>query len=215
MQDSENRRAADKIRLACVRQRLRESVFAALAVASLTIPSASHAAGQLHGPHLIPKFTADPPIGARDLCLRFQWACSPRRGSGPLPETKLKLAKQINSSINRKVRQITDDRQYGLREYWTLPTKRGGDCEDFALLKKAALMQQGFAPENLLIATVLDHRRNNHAVLILRTHGGDYVLDSATNQVRLWSKTRYSFLKVQDPNAPHQWRAVLAGGVFN
>ncbi|OSQ45286.1 hypothetical protein MGEO_18380 [Marivita geojedonensis] len=188
----------------------------ALAVSiALMLPSIVDAAGQFHGPHLVAKFAADPPRGAVDLCVRYQWACSPKWGAGPLPPDILKLAKQINNDINRRVRQIEDQRQYGRKEYWSLPTKRGGDCEDFALLKKAALMQRGISPENLLIATVLDHRRNNHAVLVLRTTAGDYVLDNVTNRILLWSKTRYSFLKMQDPNAPHKWHALLAGGVFN
>lgn len=185
----------------------------ALTVATM-LPSASVAVGSVNGPHVIIKFEAPPPGGAVDLCVRFKWACSSQRGTPPVPKATLTLARKINSSINRTVPQIEDARQYGQRDFWSLPTERGGDCEDFALLKKAALMQEGISPGNLLIATVLDRNRNNHAVLILRTTAGDYVLDSATSQIRLWSQTRYSFLKIQDPNAPNRWRAVLAGGVF-
>lgn len=181
---------------------------------ALAFPSTAFAVGSVNGPHLVLSFEAAPPGGAIDLCMRFKWACSAQRDKTLTPYAMLGLAKKINSNINRKVRQIEDSRQYGLRDFWTLPTDRGGDCEDFALLKKATLIQEGFSPRNLLIATVLDKNSRNHAVLILRTTAGDYVLDSATSEIRLWSKTRYSFLKIQDPNAPNQWRAVLAGGVF-
>lgn len=182
--------------------------------AALVAPSTALAVVPIHGPHLTPSFEAAPPSGAVDLCVRFKWACSAEGSTTPTPHATLGLVKKINSNINRKVRQIEDSQQYGLRDFWSLPTDRGGDCEDFALLKKATLIKEGVAPGNLLIATVLDRNRKNHAVLILRTTAGDYVLDSATSEIRLWSKTRYSFLKLQDPKAPNQWRAVLAGGVF-
>ena len=126
----------------------------------------------------------------------------------------LRMAQRINRHVNRRVRSISDTRQYNQAEVWALPTRRGGDCEDFALLKKRELIAAGVAPGRLLIATALDRRRNGHAVLILRTDSGDLVLDNLTNRIRHWEDTGYSFLKLQNPDRPENWDAILAGGVF-
>jgi predicted transglutaminase-like cysteine proteinase len=65
------------------------------------------------------------------------------------------------------------------------------------------------------MATVLDKRVSSHAVLVLRTGQGDYVLDNATNQILPWTKTGYTFLKLQDPKRKSTWRAVMEGGLFS
>lgn len=160
------------------------------------------------------QFQVDAPDGAAAFCKTSQWACSRFSGKTMSAEVLFQTAKATNLNINRQVPQIEDIDQYGVREHWALPGRKGGDCEDFALLKKRSLLDQGFASDRLLIATVLDRSGQNHAVLIVRTASGDYVLDNTTDAVKLWNKTGYSFLKIQDPANPRNWRAVLAGGIF-
>ena len=206
MQDQIDRQLVEQKRCPGRRTRAARALGVIFLSFALTAPTTSQAASQYSGRHLVPKFAAAPPKGAIDLCNRYSWACSPRKGAAPLSKEALTLARQINTRVNRDVRQISDSRQFGRSEYWTLPTNIGGDCEDLALLKKAQLLQRGVPPEMLLIATVLDRQGQNHAVLVIRTSAGDYVLDSLTNQIRLWSETRYSFLRIQDPNAPRKWR---------
>ncbi len=154
-----------------------------------------------------------PPAGAAGLCRSYGWACAaPTRQ--PLTNAQIKTARRINRVINRKVREISDLHQYGRSEVWALPTARGGDCEDFALAKKRALVEAGLPPERLLIASVLDRSRNPHAVLVLRTGEGDLVLDNLTDRIVGWQATAYTFLRMQDPARPGSWQAVLAGGVI-
>ncbi|WP_165915489.1 transglutaminase-like cysteine peptidase [Rhodovulum marinum] len=177
------------------------------------LPATMHAAERGGTAHLSSKSFAPAPNGAQGLCSRYAWACA-RGHSAALNPGEVRLAEQINRRINASVRPIEDIKQYQREEFWTLPTARGGDCEDIALLKKAELIRQGLPPSRLLLATVLDRKRNNHAVLVLRTDKGDFVLDNLTDRMLHWSRTGYSFLKVQDPRAPHRWTAVLAGGIF-
>ena len=155
------------------------------------------------------------PLGARDLCARYAWACA-TSSAGAITDSraKLKVADRVNRAVNRAVREISDARQYRRREHWALPTRLGGDCEDFALLKKRELIRAGIAPDRLAIATVLDRRRQAHAVLVLKTAAGDYVLDNLTSQIKPWDRTGYSFLRMQDPRAASGWRAVMRGGIF-
>ncbi|MCB0407356.1 MAG: transglutaminase-like cysteine peptidase [Bdellovibrionales bacterium] len=150
---------------------------------------------------------APPPPGAIDLCDRYQWACD---FSGKLNgNNDFKVAQRLNNEINRKYHQVEDSIQYRVKEYWALPTQRGGDCEDFALLKKMTLIRYGFLPENLLITTVLDRQKRSHAVLVLLTQAGDFVLDNRVNKIKAWNQTGYFFLKIQDPQDPTRWRFVL------
>ncbi len=157
----------------------------------------------------IPSIAASPPpSGARQLCGKYSWACA-QKGIGSLSTSQeLKLVKEINRRVNRSTREVTDQSQYKTSELWALPTSRGGDCEDFALLKKRDLIQAGFDPRKLLLATVLDTRRNSHAVLVYRSSDGDLVLDNLTNQIKPWKATRYLFLRMQDPKQPARWLGV-------
>lgn len=160
------------------------------------------------------KKVSSAPLGAVDLCQKYPWACLSNRDTRYLTERQLHDAARINRDINRSVKEISDLKQYGVEEYWTLPTKRGGDCEDFVLLKKLELQKLGVSPNRLLIATVLDRKNEAHAVLVFRTDWGDFILDNLTSKIMNWDQTKYSFLRIQDPQKPARWRAVLIGGLF-
>ncbi|WP_224823774.1 transglutaminase-like cysteine peptidase [Cognatishimia sp. MH4019] len=162
---------------------------------------------------LTPRMMTASPEGSAGLCTRYGWACAIGQVQGQIGADGLRIATQINAQVNAEVREISDQSQYRQAEVWTLPTARGGDCEDFALLKKKRLIERGFPANQLLIATVLDRTHAPHAVLVVRTTGGDYVLDNLTDRVKPWRETGYTFLKMQSPDAPHLWQAVLAGGI--
>ena len=154
------------------------------------------------------------PAGASGLCGAHSWACATSSNRAPLTRAQLETVVATNRRINRSVRQISDRAQYGVEEHWALPTARGGDCEDFAMLKKLELMRAGIAPQRLLIATVLDRRLQSHAVLVLRTDFGDFVLDNLTSEIKPWHATGYTFLKMQNPQAKGTWVGVLTGGIL-
>lgn len=185
------------------------ALFSITALASSPVMAAN-----TNSTFLIAKLATTSPPGASGLCNKYQWACTRTGYRGVSGRAALQLAKSINSRINRQTDQIEDRAQYGQQEYWTLPTSRGGDCEDIVLLKKKKLLEKGLASETLLIATVLDLDRNSHAVLVLRTEQGDFVLDSLRNKVIPWRSTGYTFLKMQNPKSLHKWDAVLAGGLI-
>ncbi|WP_246066619.1 transglutaminase-like cysteine peptidase [Aliiroseovarius halocynthiae] len=152
------------------------------------------------------------PPGASGLCSTYSWACARGSANGTLSAGDMKVVQAVNRQVNRTTRAIEDRQQYGEAERWAIPTRRGGDCEDYALAKKRALIGKGIDPQRLLIATVLDRSRRPHAVLVVRTDQGDVVLDNVTNSIRSWRDTRYVFLRMQDPNRPSRWVNVQAGG---
>lgn len=194
------------------RARLRARVGLA-AVLLIVAASAAAAAPQPLPAHLEAVRAVATPSAARGLCDRYAWACAAGAARTPVGDP-LALARAVNRAVNTEVRQVTDRRQFGREDVWGLPTARGGDCEDFVLEKKRRLIEAGLPGSALLIATVLDQRRQGHAVLVLRTSSGDFVLDNLNDRMLPWHRTGYSFLRMQNPAAPRRWDAIAAGGIF-
>lgn len=157
---------------------------------------------------------ASAPAGASGICAAYDWACARSGKSVLLGDRALDTIRSVNSRANRAIRPVSDLAQYRISERWSLPTKRGGDCEDYVLYKKRELIRLGVPPEQLLIAAVLDRKRQIHAVLVVRTGTEDLVLDNLTNRILPWQQTGYTFLRLQDPREPSRWVAVYAGGMF-
>jgi predicted transglutaminase-like cysteine proteinase len=76
------------------------------------------------------------------------------------------------------------------------------------LLKRKDLVARGWPTSALSIAVVYDEIGDGHAVLLVRTTSGDYVLDNKTDEIRLWSDTGYLFVKRQSDSDPRKWVAV-------
>ena len=170
-------------------------------------------AAETRGPaYIASKRAIAAPAGFSGMCGKYDWVCAGSSAGFVSRASSYKTADTINRSVNRKTRQISDQAQYRRDEFWALPTKRGGDCEDLVLLKKMLLTEAGMPANALLMATVLDLRGGRHAVLVLRTDAGDYVLDSLDNRIRHWIDTGYTFLKMQNPKQPSTWDAIFAGG---
>jgi len=187
-----------------------------LAAAAIGIAMAAPGvAAERHPAFLKTGVAVSAPKGAVGLCGKYGWACHGGGGASVSAKQALALADRVNREVNRRVRPVSDSAQYGREEYWALPGRRGGDCEDYALEKKRQLMEMGLSGKQLLLTTVLDHKGGSHAVLVLRTRAGDYVLDNLTNQIKPWGRTGYTFLRMQDPQRPQQWRALFAGGLFS
>lgn len=157
---------------------------------------------------------AHPPPGAQGLCVKYDWACAKSHRTLLIGEETMKVVRTINARANRSIRSISDVNQYRIAERWALPTNRGGDCEDYALYKKRELIRAGIPAEQLLIAAVLDRKRQSHAVLIIRTGTQDLVLDNLNSRIVPWQKTGYTFLRLQDPQQPSRWVSVMAGGML-
>ena len=180
----------------------------AILAAGLTITGTLAEAGS----YMTPRHPIRQPDGAGSLCETYTWACATTHSAQAFGEVEMAEVRRVNAQVNRTTRQIPDVQQYDRAEVWALPTRRGGDCEDFALLKKRRLIEAGIPPDRLLIATVLDTRFQGHAVLVVRTGTGDVVLDNLTSRIRSWDETGYIFMKMQSPETPGGWDAIIAGG---
>jgi predicted transglutaminase-like cysteine proteinase len=128
-----------------------------------------------------------------------------KAANAELDERRWRELQVINAKVNREVEPVTDLDHWGVPEKWSYPTDGKGDCEDYVLEKRRRLMAAGWPRQALLITVVRDKKGDGHAVLLVRTDRGDFVLDNQEPLVRLWSETGYRFIKRQSQENPNRW----------
>jgi len=116
-----------------------------------------------------------------------------------LNEARFRQLESVTQSVNRSMRSVEDRVRFGVSDRWTVGGP-AGDCEDFALTKRALLIARGWPAEAVLVALV-NARGRSHAVLVARTDAGDYVLDNLTSAVKPWRDTPYTWQEIQAPDA--------------
>lgn len=118
------------------------------------------------------------------------------------------LINRTNATVNRAIVPQTDLATYGVAEVWATPLENGvkyGDCEDYVLEKRRALLGSGLPPAALSIAVVATFRGETHAVLLVDTDAGEYVLDSLTPWVLPWTKASYRWRERQVAGSASHW----------
>ncbi len=126
------------------------------------------------------------PLGLNDYCSRDPEDCTQavpvaaERTQVALTHQRWRELSGVNRVVNETVASAEDIDIYGVEEYWTRPADVAarGDCEDYALEKRAQLIALGWPSESLAIAVAVAPRRGAHAALIAQTDEGDYVLDN-------------------------------------
>ena len=104
------------------------------------------------------------------------------------------LAERINSDVNASVQYKTDLEQYFKPEFW-VEAGTFGDCEDYALLKRAYLLEQGFNRKDLHLACCWTETGAYHCVLLCRTDNGWFSLDNRFATPQIPSKCGYAWDK--------------------
>lgn len=151
------------------------------------------------------------PMAYTEFCLRYADECRSRlmfRG-GPVRLTVERWAdlKDVNQRVNREI--IPERNERGLAgETWLINPDRG-DCNDYAVSKRHELLDRGWPARALLLSEVVTSLGEHHLVLVVRTHGGDLVLDNLTSQIKPWSRAPYRWVRIQLPNNSRLW-ATLA-----
>jgi predicted transglutaminase-like cysteine proteinase len=140
------------------------------------------------------------PLGFQVLCLQHPEEC---KGGGSasvsLTESLLSTIESVNAQVNRAIRP-QDDRG---GDVWTVGAT-AGDCEDYVLSKRRALINAGVPASSLRIAHV-KAQGVDHAILVVKTDVTDLVLDNLVSKVVPLQKTRYRVLAVSgaDPMVWH------------
>ena len=117
------------------------------------------------------------------------------------------LVNGVNRRVNRQIRRMADDRQYGQADYWARPEgpRARGDCEDYVLAKRRALIAAGVPAAALSIAIVETGWGETHAVLLLASDEGEFVLDNLSPWVSRWDRVNYTWRERQRPGRPFDW----------
>ncbi|MCL6707850.1 transglutaminase-like cysteine peptidase [Pseudomonas sp. R2.Fl] len=94
----------------------------------------------------------------------------------------------VNGIVNGTIRYQRDQQIYRVADRWAKPSETmalgKGDCEDFAILKMAALHAMGVPADSMALVVVFDQRRNvYHAVLAVTAADRYFILDNVRNAV--------------------------------
>lgn len=123
-----------------------------------------------------------------------------------LSKEKWKEIDEVNRRINSQVQYVSDPEQFGKPDFWEI-VENQGDCDDYALTKRNELMKLGYSADDLRIATCWAEdefgnpgQGEYHAVLVIYTDFGDYVLDNRYEEVMPWDQLPYDWHKIQGPD---------------
>lgn len=118
---------------------------------------------------------------------------------------------KVNDKVNRAIARRTDAENYGQLDHWATPLALGqkyGDCEDYVLEKRRALLEAGLPLSALSIAVVTTSWGESHAVLLVATDQGEYVLDNINPWVLPWQKANLRWQERQVAGSPFRWAMV-------
>ncbi|THV24029.1 transglutaminase-like cysteine peptidase [Peteryoungia ipomoeae] len=189
------------------------AIMALVTAAAVFAPASAGFSASTAPLSMITGHVTSQPIGHYEFCQTYPYECSIRTRSTVAPKVTdhgWETIRKINDEVNRSIIPMTDLEIHGKEELWVYPVL-AGDCEDFALLKRKKLQKAGFSLADLLITVVRKPDGEGHAVLTVRTQSGDFVLDNLHEEVKLWSETRYTFLKRQSSTDTGRWVTIENG----
>lgn len=140
------------------------------------------------------------PLGYQLMCLKNPAEC---KGGGAAKvsatEDTMAILRRVNSNVNASIRPRND----GGADVWNA-SATSGDCEDYVLAKRRALIKAGLPSSSLRIAYVKTRSGVGHAILVVKTSKGDYVLDNLNRSVRPLSQSGYRVVSMSGAN-PMKW----------
>jgi predicted transglutaminase-like cysteine proteinase len=154
------------------------------------------------------------PVGHYEFCQKISRECSERTPTqAPIELTRKLWARivSINNSVNSEIAPRTDMELWGKEEVWSYPNSGFGDCEDYALAKRRALMSIGVPAGDLLMTVARQRNGDGHAVLTVRTSLGEFILDNLGSKVLSWTDTDYTYLKRQSSENSGIWVTINDG----
>ena len=149
------------------------------------------------------------------FCLRYPSDCK----SDPTEDERIdlnaatwELLKRVNHSVNMSI--IPTPKSYGpdLGDGWTIAPKMG-DCNDYAVTKRHALIENGMPSRALRLSVVKTASEIGHLVLVVVTTKGAIVMDDLTEVIRPWQSTDYHWLKIQSATDSKFWYEIKAPAV--
>lgn len=144
------------------------------------------------------------PLSMQYFCAAHRSECAGGGGTGQVTMSPdlMGVLTQINSRVNRAIRPKAETA--GVDRWQLNPTS--GDCEDYVLSKRSALIRKGLPAGSLRIAYTHTRSGAPHAVLVVKTSQGSYVLDNLNSSVKTLRGSGYNIRSMSSAN-PNQWVA--------
>lgn len=143
------------------------------------------------------------PLGLQIFCISQQTHCA-RGGKAQVEITNdlMHTLELTNARVNQSIRPLKDTNG----DIWSIHAA-AGDCEDYALTKRAYLVERGVPLNALRIATAYTSSGEAHAVLVLRSDQGDLVLDNRHNAIQHWHQTDLEWVAISGDHLT-QWHKI-------
>jgi predicted transglutaminase-like cysteine proteinase len=143
---------------------------------------------------------ADPIRAWHGLCRETPGECGVDRSEHAVialtPEV-WQLLVRVNRDINDRIKAVVDRDHWGVEDRWNLPDDGSGDCEDIQLLKRKVLIEHGLPRRAMRMTVVIDEEGGGHAVMLVRTDRGDFILDNRRMGILPWTQTGYIYIKAE------------------
>jgi predicted transglutaminase-like cysteine proteinase len=152
-----------------------------------------------------------PPMAFTQFCQRYSDQCKAqhtifRGGPVRLTMDRWDDLKVVNENVNAAI--VPERNTEGLAgEKWLINPARG-DCNDYAVSKRSELLARGWPARALLLSEVVTNWGEHHLILVVRTSGGDLVLDNLTSEIRPWVRAPYRWVRMQTPKNPNYWASL-------
>lgn len=151
------------------------------------------------------------PFAHTRFCLQYPSDCTTRRNRfrpGPigLTEERWRELRTVNRNVNDSIR-FEPNLAGVAEERWVIAPKTG-DCNDYAVTKRHELIARGWPAHTLLLAEVITTWGEHHLVLVVRTKTGDVVADSLFEDIKVWTKSPYQWVRIQSPKRSTFWSTV-------
>jgi predicted transglutaminase-like cysteine proteinase len=151
------------------------------------------------------------PMAFTQFCLKYANECKSQRlmfRGGRLKLTNQRWAEleNVNRAVNSSI--LPERNKAGLAgEKWLLGPVLG-DCNDYAVTKRHQLVARGWPARAVLLSEVVTGSGEHHLVAVVRTDGGDLVLDNLTDRIMPWSYKPYQWVRIQTPKNPNYWASI-------
>lgn len=136
-------------------------------------------------------YPANAPLAYKIFCMNNKAECRPSRRKMVTYTPKIRaLLVSVNAQVNRQIRPRSES-----VDVWTVNAS-AGDCDDYVMTKRHRLIRAGIPASALKVGVVRTRRGVAHAILVVKTSAGEYVLDNLRHSIVRRSQTGYRFLKV-------------------
>ncbi|SMD15654.1 transglutaminase-like cysteine peptidase [Rhizobium sp. RU36D] len=140
-----------------------------------------------------------PPLQFQLFCIEHPDQCKASSVSQVSYSPKIKnIISSVNSSVNRQIKPKQDK-----SDVWRISATEG-DCDDYVMTKRQRLIRAGLPASALRVAVVRTQSGEGHAVLLVKTSSGEYVLDNLRPNIVKRHQSGYRYISVSSSD-PMKW----------